>query len=171
MMPRRWLVVGSSGSGKSTLSRRLATVLDLPLIHLDLHYWRAGWVPTPKSEWQEKVRDLVRGDEWVIDGNYSGTIADRLPRAEAVVLLDLPPWRCAGRVVKRYLSPQGRSDIPEDCPDRIHDAALFWWILTYRWRSLPKVLRRTRQHPHVVLTRLRSDAEVERFVEELTGRR
>ncbi|MFI6132271.1 hypothetical protein [Micromonospora sp. NPDC051141] len=41
---RRILVVGSSGAGKSTVAGELARRLDLPLIHLDRHYWRPGWV-------------------------------------------------------------------------------------------------------------------------------
>src|SRR5690348_17332073 len=41
---RRVLVTGMAGSGKSTFSRALSAKTGLPLIYLDLHYWKPGWV-------------------------------------------------------------------------------------------------------------------------------
>jgi hypothetical protein len=38
----RLLVVGSAGAGKSTLAVEVARRLDLPLIHLDRHFWQPG---------------------------------------------------------------------------------------------------------------------------------
>lgn len=36
---KRFVIVGSGGAGKSTLA--LGETLDLPVIHLDKHYWQA----------------------------------------------------------------------------------------------------------------------------------
>ena len=41
---RRVLVTGMAGSGKSTFSRSLAAKTGLPVIHLDVHFWKPGWV-------------------------------------------------------------------------------------------------------------------------------
>jgi len=40
----RVLVDGLTGSGKSTFSRALSVGMGLPLIYLDLHYWKPRWV-------------------------------------------------------------------------------------------------------------------------------
>ena len=48
---RRILVVGSGGAGKSTFARRLGELTGLPVVHLDRHFWRAGWKATPTDEW------------------------------------------------------------------------------------------------------------------------
>ena len=99
--PRRWLIVGGSGSGKSTLARRMGARLSLPVIHLDRHYWNTAWTPTPNDEFDQIVADLAAGDAWVMDGNYSRTLHLRLPRAQAVVLLDRNPLLCLARVAVR----------------------------------------------------------------------
>ena len=52
------LVLGLAGAGKSTFSRALSARTGLPLIHLDVHYWKPGWVKPPESEWRDKQRGL-----------------------------------------------------------------------------------------------------------------
>jgi hypothetical protein len=81
---RRILVIGSGGAGKSTFARELGRRTGLPLVHLDLHYWRPGWTPTPPDEWLGRVRDLVREDRWIIDGNYLGSLEVRQTRPRIV---------------------------------------------------------------------------------------
>ena len=36
---QRVAIIGSCGAGKSTLAKSLGEKLDLPVIHLDAHYW------------------------------------------------------------------------------------------------------------------------------------
>ena len=45
------------GSGKSTFARALAARTGLPVIHLDLHYWKPGWVrPSTTSGENDNAR-------------------------------------------------------------------------------------------------------------------
>jgi len=87
MIGHRVLVDGMMGSGKSTFARALAARTGLPLIHLDVHYWKPGWVRPSDDEWRERQRTLLAGEAWIIDGNYNETLALRLERAETVVFL------------------------------------------------------------------------------------
>lgn len=91
---RRIMVIGSGGAGKSTFARALAMHTGLPLIHLDRHYWRPGWVPTPDAAWDECVRQLSSADSWIIDGNYSRTLSIRVQRCDAIVFSSstCPAW-------------------------------------------------------------------------------
>ena len=52
---RRVVVTGLAGAGKSTLSVALAAKTGLPLIHLDLHYWKPGWTDPTDAEWREQL--------------------------------------------------------------------------------------------------------------------
>src|SRR5260370_21347009 len=94
---RRVLVTGMAGSGKSTFSRALAAKTGLPIIHLDLHFWKPGWVAPSESEWREKQSGLLAGDTSIVDGNYPETLDLRLARAATIAFLDTPCWACAGR--------------------------------------------------------------------------
>src|SRR3989338_1002761 len=98
---KRILVIGSAGAGKSTFAKRLHEKLGLPLIHLDQHYWRPGWVKPEKIEWERKVKELLGGESWIIDGNYRSTLHLRLPAADAIIFLDFSRWRCFWGIVRR----------------------------------------------------------------------
>ena len=119
MIGHRVLVDGMMGSGKSTFARALAVRTGLPVIHLDVHYWKPGWVRPSDDEWRERQRALLAGEAWIIDGNYNETLPLRLERAETVIFLDSPWWLCASRAFVRGLrKPVG--EMPEGCEDSVN---------------------------------------------------
>jgi adenylate kinase family enzyme len=144
---RRVLVDGMMGSGKSTFARALAARTGLPVIHLDLHYWKPGWVPPTDDEWRERQRTLVAGEAWIIDGNYNETLSLRLERAETVVYLDTPWWLCASRAFARGLRTPG-GEMPEGCEDsrnrRLRD----------EWGGVGRIWRRRRSDPECARSKL-----------------
>ena len=87
---QRVLVIGSPGAGKSILAAKLSAVTGLPLIHLDQQYWLPGWVEPDEAAWQVRLREIIAGDRWIIDGNYGGSMTLRLTRADTVIYLDYP---------------------------------------------------------------------------------
>jgi adenylate kinase family enzyme len=167
---RRVVVVGMAGSGKSTFSRALSAKTGLPVIPLDLHYWKPGWAEPTETEWREKQRNLLEGESWIADGNYYDTLDLPLERADTVVLLETPWWICAGRAFVRGLrKPQG--EMPQGCDDsairRLGDE---WGIVASVLRHRRSEPERTRalisQHaPDTALHVLRSKREVEEFLE------
>ena len=110
---RRVIVTGLAGSGKSTFSRALAAKTGLPIVHLDLAYWKPGWTHPTAAEWCEKQRDVLAGDAWIADGNYHETLDLRLELADSVVVLDLPWWQCSARALRRGFEMWG--ELPEGC--------------------------------------------------------
>lgn len=153
--------MGCAGAGKSTLARRLGAALDLPVVHLDRHFWRPGWVEPPREEWRAEQELLLAGDGWVADGNYGNTLDIRLRRADTMVLIDLPRRTCLRRVLWRSLRDHGRDTQAPGCPERF-DLAFIRYVWRFRRVSLPRVLDGLAAHPHVVV--LRSRRDVERFL-------
>jgi adenylate kinase family enzyme len=74
-------VIGSGGAGKSVLVLELGRRTGLPVIHLDREYWRTGWEPTPEPEWEARVAEIVKGERWIIDGSFGGTMHLRFAAA------------------------------------------------------------------------------------------
>jgi adenylate kinase family enzyme len=167
------VVIGMAGSGKSVFSRALSARSGLPLIQLDVHYWKPGWVRPSEAEWREKQRIILAGDAWIADGNYYETADLQLQRADTVVLLDTPWWICAARAFRRGLrKPEGA--MPVGCEDsamrRLRDE---WWLVGRIWRgrhSEPAEARAiVSQHgAHTTLHVLRSRSEVMDFLARVT---
>jgi adenylate kinase family enzyme len=158
---QRILVIGSPGAGKSTLATRLAGRLGLPQIHLDREYFGPGWTVPTRDAWRETVRALAARPSWIMDGNYASTFDIRVPRATAVVWLDLPRWQCAlsvlWRVARNYGRP--RPDLGVAGPERF-DPSFMRWIWSYPDKMRPKtarMLERLRPDQRVYVLRSRSE--------------
>ena len=162
---RRVLVVGPGGAGKTTFATRLGERTGLPVIHLDAHHWRPGWEPTPDDEWRAIVTDLAAGDEWIIDGNYGGTIDVRVRAADTAVFLDYAPIPCIARALRRSIFNHGRAVQAAGCPEHI-DLEFLRWIANYRRDSRPRVLAELEAgRPGLTLHVLRHPRDAHRFLE------
>jgi adenylate kinase family enzyme len=75
------------------------------------------------------MKDLVAGDRWVIDGNYSGSLDIRLKRADTAIILAFSRWRCPVRVLRRWWTNRGRAVQSDGCPERFN-----WQFLQWVWR-------------------------------------
>lgn len=166
---KRILVIGPGGSGKSTLSRKLGEILGLQVIHLDRVYWSAGWIEMPKDQWSTTVDQLLTQKSWIMDGNYSGTLAKRIPASDTIIFLDMPSALCVWRIIKRRLvyKRESRPDMAEGCPERL-DSQFFLWVSNYSRRTRPKVLKLLEEYgANKTVVHLRSNREVNRFVSEV----
>jgi adenylate kinase family enzyme len=150
---RRIVVLGRGGAGKSTLAVRLGTVLDLPVVELDKHFWPPDLTPLPPGRWAEVQRRLTRGDRWILDGDLGpyDVLPVRLRTADTVVVLDFPLWRCAWRALRRS-----------------RENLAFWrWLVTYRRVALPAVMSAIAEHAgHAELHILRDPRAVEAFLRQ-----
>ncbi len=167
---KRVLIVGSSGSGKSTLARQLGIQLDLPVIHLDKYFWKPDWVQTPYSEWSHMVENFVARDKWILDGNYRNTLDIRLKAADTIIFLDLPPWICTWRAMKRRIMyyNEPRPDMAKGCKEKIFDPhfpKFIKWIWNYPKRAKPQIFLRLNKLPkEKQVIWLRSPREVKQFL-------
>lgn len=169
---KRILVIGPGGAGKSTFSTRLGELLRLEVIHLDSLYWKSGWIESDKADWATTVGRLLERETWVMDGNYSGTLASRIAACDTVMFLDLPRMTCIWRVFRRALKYRNRTrpDMAPGCPEQL-SLEFMLWIWDYPSKSRPKVLRLLDEcDTNTTIIRLRTPNEIERFLDDLRER-
>lgn len=98
----RIVIIGNSGSGKTTLARALASHFAIPTIDLDRIHWD-GTVGIRRDEdaARRMTRDEAAKPRWVIEGVYGWLAETALPRATALIWLDLPWSECRAGLVER----------------------------------------------------------------------
>lgn len=163
---RRVAIVGPGGAGKSTFARRLAERTGLPVIHLDHHFWQPGWVQTERDAWREKQAALLAGDDWIVDGNYGGTLDERLLRADTVIVIARRPSACVASAIWRTTKNHGKAVQAPGCPER-YQLDFYRWIWNYPSDSRPRLDDAIRRHPHLTVVELTTRAETNRFLQEV----
>lgn len=164
---KRIAVVGSGGAGKSTFSRELSQIMGLPLVHLDRHFWKPGWVETPVEEWRALQSELIAGDLWIVDGNYNRTFDIRFTRADTVIVLALPRFLCLARALTRSLRNRGKSVQAEGCPERF-DFSFYQWIWRFPIDARPHLEAALDTHrSRLNIIELTSSRQVKDFLKSL----
>ena len=108
---KKVIVIGNNGSGKSYFSKKLAKISGLPLVHLDKIYWRENWEHPTRDEWAKIQENLLKKDEFIIDGMYISTLEMRFSQAELIIFLDIDLSTCIDAIKTR--ENVKRDDFPE----------------------------------------------------------
>jgi len=124
MKEHRILILGCSGSGKSTLTKRLAKILDLPVLHLDRIWHKTNYDDEGMRKLKQTQFDFIKGNKgFIIDGNYSSTLDLRVPHATLIIYFQLPRYITLYRVLKRTfkvrLGLEKRTDMAEKFKERV----------------------------------------------------
>lgn len=104
------LVIGCPGSGKSTFAKRLHERTHIPLVHLDMLYWKEDRTTVEKAVFLKKLEKTLSQRAWIIDGNYASTMELRIKACDTVIFLDYAKEVCLAGVRERM--GKKRSDIP-----------------------------------------------------------
>ena len=106
----RICILGPSNSGKSTLAEAIARKRGLTPVHLDQLYHVPGtdWVPRSREDFVALHDDAIKGERWVMDGNYSVCMPQRFERATGVILLEISTALSLARYFRRTLLQKDR---------------------------------------------------------------
>lgn len=167
---KKIILIGSGGAGKSTLARRLGEMTGIEVIHLDKLHWKPNWVGTPKDEWRKQIQTLIEKDEWVMDGNFNGTMEMRMAACDTVIYLDFPRLVCVYRALRRVVKyyNKTRPDMGEGCNERF-DFEFLHWVWTFPRAVKPKIEERLKKlGDDKAIIRLKSPKEVEGFLAKIS---
>jgi adenylate kinase family enzyme len=148
----RICVMGPSNSGKSTLADAIARKLAVRTIHLDqlYHVPNTNWQVRPEEQFLALHDEAISGARWVIDGNYSKCLSQRLQRATGMIILDVSTGASLLRYVRRTISDPRRIGALEGGRDSIKMGMLHHILMVtpanrkryadlFQQLSLPKV--------------------------------
>ena len=69
-MSKKIIVIGCPGSGKSYFSKALSEKTEIPLYHMDNIFWNEDRTTITREELIVKLDEIMRTDNWIIDGKY-----------------------------------------------------------------------------------------------------
>lgn len=162
---KRIMIIGSGGAGKSTLSLQISKITKIPVVHLDSYYWKPNWEKTPSDKWEAIVQNLINENNWIIDGNYGGTMELRFNKADTIIFLDFPRIKCLFRATKRRYSKK-RVDEIKDCKEMM-DWEFIKWIWNYPKNRTPIILNMLKELKDKNVIIMKNDKQKDRFLEQL----
>jgi adenylate kinase family enzyme len=167
---RKIAVVGPIGAGKSRLASELGKLLGIRVLHLDTLFWKPGWVPTPRDEFEAMQRRELATDSWIVDAQFDDMLPDWVYGADTVVFVDISLGRSLWRVSKRRLNRQASVGTPVGEPGALHRSLLKFARNQWQYRrtvrqELLAELARERDGRRVVI--LRRDSDTVAFLRSL----
>lgn len=174
-------MVGNSGSGKTALARQIAARLDLVHVELDALHHGPGWTPAAPEDFRARVESALAGAEgWVVCGNYSAVVEPVVwPRADTVIVLDLPKAVVMQRIVRRTLRRTIRREELWNgnreplrnlwASDPQRNIIRWAWVRHAVYRERYRRAAADHDHAHLDFVFLRSPAEVAAFTASIGG--
>ena len=161
---KKIIIIGCPGSGKSTFSKKLNDILNYPIYHLDMIWHHADKSTISREEFDSKLEDIFKTEKWIIDGNYSRTIENRLKQCDTAFLLDIPTDICVEGAKSRI--GKKREDLPwieEELDEDFKDK-----ILEFSANKLPgiyQLLDEYKDGREIII--FKSREEINKYIEDL----
>ena len=172
------IVLGTTSSGKSTLSKRLANLLDLELIELDILHYEPNWKVVPGDFFLTQVETAINAKRWIVAGSYH--IARDLiwSKADFAIWLDYPLWwilwQLTSRTFRRWWTQEliwgtNREHLWAHFKLWSTDSLFHWLLRTYwkRKREYP-ILLALPQYKHINVVRFKHPKETNKWLQTLS---
>lgn len=161
---KKIIVIGCPGSGKSTFSKKINTILNLPLYHLDMMYYNEDSTHITGEEFLKKMSKIFEKESWIIDGNYQKTLEIRIKECDTIFLFDISTDLCIKGVesrvgVKRSDLPWIEEKIEEDFKNE---------IINFKEEKIPKIYELIEQYKNekeIIIFKSREESD--KYIENL----
>lgn len=152
----RIIILGCTGSGKSAFAKQLHECTGLPLYHLDNIWWKKDRTHISRQEFDRKLETILKGEKWIIDGDYSRTYEVRIRSCDTIIFLDYGEEECMEGIIDRV--GKSRTDIP--WVENQLDPELVEQVKNYRRDNRTAIFSLLKKYPEkkTVIFRSRSQA-------------
>lgn len=155
---KKVIIIGCPGSGKTRFAEKLNKRTGLPLFYLDAIWHKPDRTHISREEYDQRLAEIVGLEEWIIDGNYSRTLAVRIQASDTIFLFDLPTKICIQGATERL--GKARYDVP--WIDTELDPRLKKEIEEFPEKTLPHIyelLEKYQENRQVVIFKSRMQAD------------
>ena len=104
------IIIGCPGSGKTTFAEKLSRCTGLSLFYLDAIWHKPDRTHISREEYDQRLAEILKLNEWIIDGNYARTLECRIEASDCIFLFDLPTEVCIEGATSRL--GKARYDLP-----------------------------------------------------------
>lgn len=121
---KKIIIVGNSGSGKTYLAQKIATVFNLPVIHLDKLFWESESCleKRPKEIVHQELEEMTEQPKWILEGVFGDLANIGVSKADFLIFLNLDWSECKKGLMLR--GPQNATE--ENFKELIDWAELYW---------------------------------------------
>ena len=161
---KKVIVIGCPGSGKTTFAEKLHKCTGITLFYLDAIWHKPDRTHISRDEFDCVVPEIFALDEWIIDGNYSRTIENRIKNCDTVFLFDLPVEVCIQGATARL--GKERYDVP--WIDTEIDSEFKAGIEEFPEKNLPQIyelIEKYKQGRNIIVFKNREQAD--EYIEKL----
>lgn len=162
---KKIIVIGCPGSGKSTFSRALQNITGLPLFHLDLLYWNPDRTIVEESIFYQRMFEIIKKDEWIIDGNYGSTMELRLQECDTVFFLDYPLEVCLNGIKER--KGKFRPDMPWQENENEEDIEFNNFVKNFNMQNRPKIIELLKKYFYKEIYIFKNRNDADEFISQL----
>ena len=140
----------------------------MPVVHLDKLFWHPGWVESSKEEMDGKIMAELIKPQWIMDGNYSRTLTERIKYCDTIIYMDFSRMACVLGVLKRIITTYGtvRPDMGEGCPERF-DLDFLKWVWNFNKNKRERYYSILNEVEGVETIVLKNRRMVKRFLKSL----
>ena len=157
-MFQKAIIIGCPGAGKSTFARILSDKTHLPLYYLDMLWHKSDRTTVDRTIFDQKLKEIVVKDKWIIDGNYGRTLEMRIQACETIFLLDSPVEECLAGAESRI----GKQRVDMPWIETEFDEEFRQWIVDFPKNELPivyQLLDRYKSEKDIYIFHARADID------------
>ena len=138
-------IIGGPGSGKTFLAEKLSKELGIPHYDLDELQWDnhtdTYGVKRDPEERERLLGDLLKQNDWIIEGVYYAWCQQCFVDADRIYLLRVPRYKYRYRIIRRFLRrklglEQGKKETLKSV------SQLLKWADKYQTENLVKIQKR-----------------------------
>jgi adenylate kinase family enzyme len=174
-------IVGTSGSGKSTFAKSLSAATNIPYIEMDKLFWKPNWTEPSDEEFFQNLRKALEAPSWILDGNYTRTLAIKWEKVELIIWLDYSFLRTLTQAIIRAAKRAwSQEELWEGTGNResfkksfLNKKSIIWWTITtfHNVREKYERYMTSPEFSHIQFLRLRSHAEANALLSQLESLR